>query len=132
MIRRPPRSTLFPYTTLFRSVLTRSVLRTTLGDVQRHAVASTPHLAGKSVLLVVGEAPRGFDALDSEALSMLPSLQGPIRGHEAILPREPTRCGTVLLRSVSHLCIQLRPSNCCPSTRLPVYPSPLLSTSLAL
>src|SRR5256885_10792202 len=68
MIRRPPRSTLFPYTTLFRSVLTRSVLRTTLGDVQRHAVASTPHLAGKSVLLVVGEAPRGFDALDSEAL----------------------------------------------------------------
>src|SRR3712207_7396458 len=27
MIRRPPRSTLFPYTTLFRSVLEASVLR---------------------------------------------------------------------------------------------------------
>src|SRR3989449_7422850 len=27
MIRRPPRSTLFPYTTLFRSILIRSVLR---------------------------------------------------------------------------------------------------------
>src|SRR5256885_5837340 len=28
MIRRPPRSTLFPYTTLFRSVLCATVLRT--------------------------------------------------------------------------------------------------------
>src|ERR1051326_5508052 len=27
MIRRPPRSTLFPYTTLFRSALTRSITR---------------------------------------------------------------------------------------------------------
>src|SRR3712207_7932126 len=31
MIRRPPRSTLFPYTTLFRS----------LADVSRHAIRST-------------------------------------------------------------------------------------------
>src|SRR5258708_24192703 len=31
MIRRPPRSTLFPYTTLFRSSLTRSVLRPRAG-----------------------------------------------------------------------------------------------------
>src|SRR3712207_8962513 len=29
MIRRPPRSTLFPYTTLFRSVALASLLRTT-------------------------------------------------------------------------------------------------------
>src|SRR2546427_3469830 len=28
MIRRPPRSTLFPYTTLFRSILTEGYLRT--------------------------------------------------------------------------------------------------------
>src|SRR2546430_11482320 len=33
MIRRPPRSTLFPYTTLFRSVFER--------DCARHCVAST-------------------------------------------------------------------------------------------
>src|SRR3712207_8682914 len=33
MIRRPPRSTLFPYTTLFRSVLRKIA----------HAVARTPH-----------------------------------------------------------------------------------------
>src|SRR2546427_6648282 len=34
MIRRPPRSTLFPYTTLFRS---RKVLRGRLGSVQQGA-----------------------------------------------------------------------------------------------
>src|SRR3712207_6969080 len=32
MIRRPPRSTLFPYTTLFRSPLTRSMILTTPSD----------------------------------------------------------------------------------------------------
>src|SRR5690348_18057613 len=31
MTRRPPRSTLFPYTTLFRSVPSEAVLRTSLG-----------------------------------------------------------------------------------------------------
>src|SRR3712207_8274745 len=40
MIRRPPRSTLFPYTTLFRSV----------------ALAAVPDLQG-AVLLVNGDAP---------------------------------------------------------------------------
>src|SRR2546430_16846024 len=37
MIRRPPRSTLFPYTTLFRSAL-RSVRPTAIEDDQRVAV----------------------------------------------------------------------------------------------
>src|SRR3712207_8075648 len=37
MIRRPPRSTLFPYTTLFRSKLTPAHL-THLGDVLDHDV----------------------------------------------------------------------------------------------
>src|SRR2546422_11664727 len=32
MIRRPPRSTLFPYTTLFRSGCTNPALRTTAGN----------------------------------------------------------------------------------------------------
>src|SRR6266404_7186705 len=34
MIRRPPRSTLFPYTTLFRSNLTRSFIWNCAGGVQ--------------------------------------------------------------------------------------------------
>src|SRR5260370_29489558 len=33
MIRRPPRSTLFPYTTLFRSVLGRDLLAQAVGHV---------------------------------------------------------------------------------------------------
>src|SRR2546430_16166370 len=41
MIRRPPRSTLFPYTTLFRSQATRT----------RSSPDRTPHDAGCSVLL---------------------------------------------------------------------------------
>src|SRR2546421_7293640 len=35
MIRRPPRSTLFPYTTLFRSLVTRETLLTPWRDILR-------------------------------------------------------------------------------------------------
>src|SRR3712207_7536472 len=42
MIRRPPRSTLFPYTTLFRS---RAHLRDLLGHLLAHQVAAEPDLA---------------------------------------------------------------------------------------
>src|SRR2546421_7575695 len=40
MIRRPPRSTLFPYTTLFRSTSSRSIIRPC--RVARNACASRP------------------------------------------------------------------------------------------
>src|SRR2546430_5638307 len=37
MIRRPPRSTLFPYTTLFRSVLPHAILKKAIhADAQDH------------------------------------------------------------------------------------------------
>src|ERR1035437_11019479 len=35
MIRRPPRSTLFPYTTLFRSIITRPIQRGELREPDR-------------------------------------------------------------------------------------------------
>src|SRR3989441_6882192 len=41
MIRRPPRSTLFPYTTLFRS----------LDEAARVVLLTGPNMAGKSTLL---------------------------------------------------------------------------------
>src|SRR5258707_10394810 len=41
MIRRPPRSTLFPYTTLFRSVLERLVLRGWITLAQRQEALRT-------------------------------------------------------------------------------------------
>src|SRR6266404_8174331 len=40
MIRRPPRSTLFPYTTLFRSRSSAQVARAGTGDDQDHAAGS--------------------------------------------------------------------------------------------
>src|SRR3712207_7453401 len=39
MIRRPPRSTLFPYTTLFRSDELQIVFATSTGDVRRNALS---------------------------------------------------------------------------------------------
>src|SRR2546430_14719350 len=45
MIRRPPRSTLFPYTTLFRSLIPRSSRCTTTADVLELAVRSNDSLA---------------------------------------------------------------------------------------
>src|SRR2546430_6168126 len=59
MIRRPPRSTLFPYTTLFRSLLTAG----SEGDLLYYIM---PHIAGESLRarlthereLPVGEAVR--------------------------------------------------------------------------
>src|SRR2546430_10136084 len=45
MIRRPPRSTLFPYTTLFRSVLERQVPAQL--DLHRARVRAAPHHLGR-------------------------------------------------------------------------------------
>src|SRR3712207_8666443 len=59
MIRRPPRSTLFPYTTLFRSAVRVAVIPSVHQQVQLfrwqvlaevvHAVFDAPHLAGNRV-----------------------------------------------------------------------------------
>src|SRR5256886_10603134 len=45
MIRRPPRSTLFPYTTLFRSHVARALEARVRGDARRMGVLVTRHLA---------------------------------------------------------------------------------------
>src|SRR5262245_64394951 len=47
MIRRPPRSTLFPYTTLFRSLTSLNLWYVEAGDVAVTALASSPHLDRK-------------------------------------------------------------------------------------
>src|SRR3712207_9052027 len=54
MIRRPPRSTLFPYTTLFRSRRARLLLRR---DALGHGEPPLPHLA-------LGIRPPADEALD--------------------------------------------------------------------
>src|SRR2546430_15631465 len=58
MIRRPPRSTLFPYTTLFRSY-PLEVLRFDPDSATIRITGRTPGLwrAGQDVLLVQGQPP---------------------------------------------------------------------------
>src|SRR2546429_1818427 len=49
MIRRPPRSTLFPYTTLFRSLLVPSILCKKFWlDTDIHPGGSPPHISSLS------------------------------------------------------------------------------------
>src|SRR2546422_3989990 len=52
MIRRPPRSTLFPYTTLFRSILQSQTLRTPKGMMILAGVGSI--LVGITLCAVAG------------------------------------------------------------------------------
>src|SRR5690349_22840075 len=55
MIRRPPRSTLFPYTTLFRSLLTGSVAFGNSGSLLLGTGSATSEGAG-SISLSVGQS----------------------------------------------------------------------------
>src|SRR3712207_6897320 len=57
MIRRPPRSTLFPYTTLFRSGLQDRHGRGRGGAVQRICQALPPYRVGA---IVVARGPQGW------------------------------------------------------------------------
>src|SRR3989449_2938853 len=60
MIRRPPRSTLFPYTTLFRSLLVR------LGDRAAVHAERVRELAGRGQLHPRGQQPLADESLRSE------------------------------------------------------------------
>src|SRR3712207_7383453 len=65
MIRRPPRSTLFPYTTLFRSAVVRDAHRgrDRVGGPEPDA----PHLGGQAVGLAADHADRGVAVLPVDA-----------------------------------------------------------------
>src|SRR2546426_4220394 len=61
MIRRPPRSTLFPYTTLFRSLVTGAGLPgEKLIEVMQSSMARAPVLDVKAPMLLKGEYPPSF------------------------------------------------------------------------
>src|SRR2546427_3433445 len=58
MIRRPPRSTLFPYTTLFRSVRVRDDVGVALEQVEdRERVRGERPQPARGLLAVLGERP---------------------------------------------------------------------------
>src|SRR3712207_7619661 len=70
MIRRPPRSTLFPYTTLFRSLRVRdAVVRRTPAGPAPGAAAAVPQRAvhrGRELPLPAGRAAAGAGGARSE------------------------------------------------------------------
>src|SRR4051794_41869723 len=68
MIRRPPRSTLFPYTTLFRSVIAMALASVPEADMGKaSAVVNTSRQVGAGGGVAVGgavfQAPGGLGAL---------------------------------------------------------------------
>ena len=88
MIRRPPRSTLFPYTTLFRSIIKGSLSKAEIGRVIRRNLArfkycyekqlnANPNLAGKiSVYFTI--APTGSVASATRSEEHTSELQSPM------------------------------------------------------
>src|SRR2546430_10197183 len=57
MIRRPPRSTLFPYTTLFRSLLASKRAVKDLGLKPRARVVDTVIVGSEPVIMLTGPIP---------------------------------------------------------------------------
>src|SRR2546422_7710767 len=57
MIRRPPRSTLFPYTTLFRSAVVAVVARRAVGRGRPRAGAARTGVVGRAGVPVVARGP---------------------------------------------------------------------------
>src|SRR2546430_16922491 len=56
MIRRPPRSTLFPYTTLFRSHAPKDEAARLFGDREQLVDAGAPAVAGPAALVAAASA----------------------------------------------------------------------------
>src|SRR2546429_7230942 len=80
MIRRPPRSTLFPYTTLFRSLLVPSILCKKFWlDTDIHPGGSPPHISSLSRSAGIHECDSG-PALRAKHLPVLLSRRFEVIG----------------------------------------------------
>src|SRR5690348_18170597 len=76
MIRRPPRSTLFPYTTLFRSPLDNSMeLSEDFGDLKRGGILQSVSKRVRMIFSVMA-SPNRIDILRSEEHTS--GLQSPV------------------------------------------------------
>src|SRR3989454_12490943 len=87
MIRRPPRSTLFPYTTLFRS---RRARRQGLGAALMRAAEATARECGKTLLVLDTASPEAERLYERQGWVRV----GVIPGY-ALLPRGGF-CGTTV------------------------------------
>src|SRR2546428_6804708 len=90
MIRRPPRSTLFPYTTLFRSLLGKNALHAYVGPLDSATPAHTAWIESLRSVVLLTFNPRSPAWADSgqrcaAAARLLPAL-GPSRGDYTFQP----------------------------------------------
>src|ERR1035438_10232780 len=106
MIRRPPRSTLFPYTTLFRSINTPDILR--IVGHRRHRRAQHARRHAGRIARVHGARHRQFD-------EDLGRLVGPVRA-----PRRARNATAVAIGSVAAWLPGTPPM--APAVALPVEP----------
>src|SRR3989454_11962573 len=83
MIRRPPRSTLFPYTTLFRSIVPPKAL-----EQFRRLFA-----AEEAIEVAKSDNHIGFRAGGTLVFSRL--IEGPYPNYEQVIPRENDKAATV-------------------------------------
>src|SRR2546430_10210063 len=98
MIRRPPRSTLFPYTTLFRSARDREERRLRPGEGLRRRQPHLPHPAG------AGD--RKSTRLNSSHSQISYAVFCLKKKKENILPRHSTlRQYAILQLAASNICI---------------------------
>src|SRR2546427_3752381 len=88
MIRRPPRSTLFPYTTLFRSKMTETTTLAVTGmtcrDCAHHVEEALRRVAG--VRKVGVEYPKGVATIDSETSIAIDSLNAALPKNYRVRP----------------------------------------------
>src|SRR6266850_2869853 len=85
MIRRPPRSTPFPYTTLFRSGGDRSVRAALVGLLDLRAVAQALHLHGREIAIAQGRVERKQHLVPGRQVSLGPSCVDPPALHEPVV-----------------------------------------------
>src|SRR3712207_9097278 len=101
MIRRPPRSTLFPYTTLFRSPWSDSAVRRFIRDT--YLARGDRELTGVDMLLklaradITGSAPRRRHIAE-ESWRSLKSRVDQVRAEDAIEKLESPLDGNDLMR----------------------------------
>src|SRR3712207_3336671 len=101
MIRRPPRSTLFPYTTLFRSLDVQEFLSAQVGTetgLRHHVIAQTQgHLRGQNAVTsmrnvgkgaTMNKGRRALYGLHKVGLEGLTQQNGDGTGHPHVLHRE--------------------------------------------
>src|SRR5438105_7960982 len=67
MIRRPPRSTLFPYTTLFRSLPVQVIAPALRLTIAQHDLSALPEREAEAHRLLAAQTRRPFDLRDRKS-----------------------------------------------------------------